>query len=117
MPFPACTTWLAATIRTTNTPVDEATWSATINRWIPSFFVVGPNNLGSSGPLSINPATGKPYGSDSPMVIVKARVRSQAMLADHFGIKGRQSRQYTDLAMGNRLPRTCASRAGDCLCA
>ena len=55
------------------------------------FFVVGLNNLGgcagSSGPLSINPATGKPYGSDFPMVTVKDWVRSQALLADHFGIK------------------------------
>ena len=55
------------------------------------FFVVGLNNLGgcagSSGPLSTNPATGKPYGSDFPMVTVKDWVRSQAMLADHFGIK------------------------------
>ena len=55
------------------------------------FFVVGLNNLGgcagSSGPLSTNPATGKPYGSDFPMVTVKDWVRSQALLADHFGIK------------------------------
>lgn len=55
------------------------------------FFVVGLNNLGgcagSSGPLSTNPTTGKPYGSDFPMVTVKDWVRSQALLADHFGIK------------------------------
>ena len=55
------------------------------------FFVVGLNNLGgcagSSGPLSTNPATGKPYGSDFPMVTVKDWVCSQALLADHFGIK------------------------------
>ena len=55
------------------------------------FFVVGLNNLGgcagSSGPLSMNPATGKPYGSDFPMVTVKDWVRSQAMLADYFGIR------------------------------
>ena len=55
------------------------------------FFVVGLNNLGgcagSSGPLSTNPATGKPYGSDFPMITVKDWVRSQALLADHFGIK------------------------------
>ena len=55
------------------------------------FFVVGLNNLGgcagSSGPLSTNPATGKLYGSDFPMVTVKDWVRSQVLLADHFGIK------------------------------
>ncbi|MFU1922746.1 homoserine acetyltransferase, partial [Klebsiella pneumoniae] len=38
------------------------------------FFVVALNNLGgcngSSGPASINPATGKVYGADFPMVTV-----------------------------------------------
>lgn len=55
------------------------------------FFVVGLNNLGgchgSSGPLSINPVTGKPYGADFPMVTVKDWVHSQARLADYFGIE------------------------------
>ncbi|WMY91265.1 homoserine O-succinyltransferase MetX [Snodgrassella communis] len=55
------------------------------------FFVVGLNNLGgchgSTGPLSINPATGKAYGADFPMVTVKDWVKSQAMLADRFGIQ------------------------------
>lgn len=54
------------------------------------FFVVGLNNLGgchgSTGPLSINPDTGKAYGADFPMVTVKDWVESQSMLADHFGI-------------------------------
>lgn len=54
------------------------------------FFVVGVNNLGgcagSSGPLSINPQTGSPYGADFPVVTVKDWVRSQALLADRFGI-------------------------------
>lgn len=54
------------------------------------FFVVGLNNLGgchgSSGPLSINPATDKPYGADFPMMTVKDWVNSQARLADYFGI-------------------------------
>lgn len=35
----------------------------------------------------MNPAMGKPYGSDFPMVTVKDWVRSQAMLADYFGIE------------------------------
>ena len=55
-----------------------------------SFFVVGLNNLGgchgSTGPLSINPDTGKAYGADFPMVTVKDWVESQSMLADRFGI-------------------------------
>lgn len=54
------------------------------------FFVVGLNNLGgcagSSGPLSTNPETGRAYGADFPVVTVKDWVRTQAMLADHFGI-------------------------------
>lgn len=54
------------------------------------FFVVGLNNLGgchgSTGPLNINPDTGKAYGADFPMVTVKDWVESQSMLADRFGI-------------------------------
>lgn len=54
------------------------------------FFVVGVNNLGgcygSTGPISANPATGKPYGADFPMVTVEDWVAAQAQLADHLGI-------------------------------
>lgn len=55
------------------------------------FFVVGLNNLGgcdgSSGPLSINPETGREYGADFPVVTVKDWVKSQAALADYLGIE------------------------------
>ena len=55
------------------------------------FFVVGVNNLGgchgSSGPSSIDPQTGKPYGSSFPVVTVEDWVESQARLADLLGIK------------------------------
>ena len=54
------------------------------------FFVVGVNNLGgcygSTGPSSINPATGKPYGADFPVVTVEDWVDVQAQLADRLGI-------------------------------
>ena len=54
------------------------------------FFVVGVNNLGgcygSTGPLSINPETGKRYGADFPMVTVEDWVAAQARLADHLGV-------------------------------
>lgn len=54
------------------------------------FFVVCCNNLGSckgsTGPMSINPETSKPYGPDFPIVTVKDWVRSQARLADQLGI-------------------------------
>jgi homoserine O-acetyltransferase len=55
------------------------------------FFVIGLNNLGgchgSSGPASINPTTGKPWGADFPVVTVEDWVTSQARLADHLGIE------------------------------
>ncbi|KPF69882.1 homoserine O-acetyltransferase [beta proteobacterium AAP99] len=55
------------------------------------FFVIGVNNLGScfgsTGPASINPATGRPWGRDFPVVTVEDWVQAQARLADHFGIE------------------------------
>ncbi len=55
------------------------------------FFVIGVNNLGScfgsTGPMSINPATQKPYGASFPVVTVEDWVNAQARVADHFGIK------------------------------
>ena len=55
------------------------------------FFVVSPNNLGgcggSTGPLSINPTTGKRFGPNFPIVTVRDWVESQARLADHLGIE------------------------------
>lgn len=55
------------------------------------FFVVSPNNLGgckgSSGPTSINPDTGKPFGPDFPLVTVHDWVVSQSHLADALGIE------------------------------
>jgi homoserine O-acetyltransferase len=54
------------------------------------FFVVGVNNLGgchgSTGPSSINPATGEPWGADFPVVTVNDWVVAQARLADALGI-------------------------------
>ncbi|GAB7128596.1 homoserine O-acetyltransferase [Silvimonas sp. JCM 19000] len=54
------------------------------------FFVIGLNNLGgchgSTGPSSIDPATGKPYGSSFPLVLVRDWVETQARLADQLGI-------------------------------
>ena len=55
------------------------------------FFVVGVNNLGgcygSTGPVTINPATGKPWGADFPVIVVEDCVASQAHLADRLGIE------------------------------
>lgn len=55
------------------------------------FFVIGVNNLGScfgsTGPASINPASGKPYGKDFPVVTVEDWVNAQARLCDALGIE------------------------------
>ena len=55
------------------------------------FFVVCLNNLGgckgSTGPTTINPETGQPYGPDFPIVTVRDWVESQARLADKLGIQ------------------------------
>ena len=55
------------------------------------FFVIGVNNLGgchgSTGPGSINPATGRPWGSAFPLVTVEDWVEAQARLADRLGIR------------------------------
>jgi len=54
------------------------------------FCVVALNNLGgcngSTGPRTIDPDTGEPYGANFPTVTVKDWVKSQAMLADTLGI-------------------------------
>jgi homoserine O-acetyltransferase len=55
------------------------------------FFVICVNNLGScfgsTGPMSIDPATGKPYGARFPVVTVEDWVHTQARVADAFGIE------------------------------
>jgi homoserine O-acetyltransferase len=54
------------------------------------YFVIGVNNLGScfgsTGPMSINPATDTPYGSSFPLMTVEDWVLAQSRVADYFGI-------------------------------
>ncbi|MPY93734.1 MAG: homoserine O-acetyltransferase [Acidimicrobiia bacterium] len=54
-------------------------------------FVVCANVLGgcqgSTGPASLDPATGRPYGSAFPVVTVRDMVRAQRYLADHLGVE------------------------------
>ena len=54
------------------------------------FYVVCANVLGgcqgTTGPASVNSATGRPYGSSFPQTTNRDIVRSQAALADHLGI-------------------------------
>lgn len=55
------------------------------------FFVICSNVLGgcmgTTGPSSINPATGRPYGIAMPLVTIRDMVNAQAMLLDHLGIE------------------------------
>ena len=54
------------------------------------FFVICSNVIGScfgsSGPMSIDPATGQPYGLHFPVVTIGDMVRAQVKLLDHLGI-------------------------------
>jgi homoserine O-acetyltransferase/O-succinyltransferase len=43
--------------------------------------------MGSSGPSSIDPAQGRPYGMDFPVITIADMVRAQAILLDHLGIQ------------------------------
>ena len=75
-------------------PKDVGWWDNMIGPGKPldtdKFFVIGVNNLGgcfgSTGPASIDPKTGKPYGSSFPVVTVEDWVDAQARLADGLGI-------------------------------
>ncbi len=42
---------------------------------------------GSTGPGSVNPATGEPYGPDFPLISIRDNVRAQAKLLDSLGVK------------------------------
>lgn len=56
------------------------------------WFVVCANILGScygsTGPLSINPATGEPYYTDFPHLTMRDLVKAHILLADVLGLKG-----------------------------
>ncbi len=43
--------------------------------------------MGSTGPSSPDPATGKPYGLTFPVITIPDMVRAQAMLLDHLGVE------------------------------
>ncbi len=76
-------------------PGSEGWWDTMIGPGKPvdtdRFFVIGVNNLGScfgsTGPMSVNPATGRPWGADFPVVTVEDWVDAQARLLDALGIQ------------------------------
>ncbi len=55
------------------------------------FFVIGVNNIGScfgsTGPMHVNPDTGRIYGADFPVVTVEDWVNAQARLMDALDIE------------------------------
>ncbi|MDB5879458.1 MAG: homoserine O-acetyltransferase [Variovorax sp.] len=76
-------------------PKSEGWWDNMIGPGKPldtdRFFVIGVNNLGScfgsTGPMDVNPATGRVYGADFPVVTVEDWVHAQAALLDALGIR------------------------------
>jgi homoserine O-acetyltransferase len=76
-------------------PKSEGWWDNMIGPGKPvdtdKFFVIGVNNLGScfgsTGPMHVNPDTGKVYGADFPVVTVEDWVDAQARLLDALGIE------------------------------
>src|SRR5215831_8124541 len=54
------------------------------------YFVICPNVvgacMGTTGPSSLDPTTGRPWGLDFPVITIRDMVRAQAMLLDHLGI-------------------------------
>jgi homoserine O-acetyltransferase len=81
----------------TDTPADEKPgwWEFMIGPGkgidTDKYFVICSNILGScmgtTGPSSIHPSTGKPYGMDFPMVTIGDMVSAQKALLDHLGIE------------------------------
>lgn len=55
------------------------------------YFVICSNVIGgckgSTGPSSINPASGKPYGTSFPVITIKDMVNAQKLLIDYLGIR------------------------------
>lgn len=76
-------------------PGTEGWWDNMIGPGKPvdtdKFFVIGVNNLGScfgsTGPMHVNPDTGKVYGADFPVVTVEDWVNAQARLLDMLGVR------------------------------
>lgn len=81
------------------------------NRW----FVICPNILGgcrgSTGPNSLNPRTGRRYGSEFPLITVGDIVLVQRMLVEHLGI--RRLRAVVGGSLGGHMALTWGVRHSD----
>lgn len=74
----------------------EGSWSELVGPGKPidtdRYFVVSSNLLGSSfgstGPRSLDPATGRPYGPDFPAITLKDMVTAQRRLLDRLHVTG-----------------------------
>ena len=88
------------------------------------FFVICPNILGgcrgTTGPGSVNPATGEPYGPDFPPLTVEDMVDLHVRLLDHLGIQrlravvGGSLGGHQSLVLATRYPervKTCVAVA------
>ena len=79
------------------------------------YFVVCANVLGgcqgTTGPSSIDPTTGRPYGPRFPVVTIRDMVRNQAALADHLGVARWLTRdrrldgRHAGARVGDHVPR------------
>jgi homoserine O-acetyltransferase len=78
------------------------------------FFVICPNIIGgcmgSTGPASINPKTGNPYGLDFPVITIGDMVEAQVRLIDHLGIPDLFA--VTGGSMGGMMVLEWAARHG-----
>lgn len=76
------------------------------------FFVICANYIGgcygSTGPLSTNPRTGKPYKAEFPRVTLADIVNSQMRLVDHLGIS--QLHAVMGASLGGMCSLSCATR-------
>ena len=76
------------------------------------YFVICPNLLGgcrgTTGPNSVNPETGKPYGADFPIITVRDMVKVQKLLVEHLGI--RRLRAVVGGSLGGQLALTWATQ-------
>ncbi|RMD61089.1 MAG: homoserine O-acetyltransferase [Alphaproteobacteria bacterium] len=69
-------------------------WSLMVGPGLPfdteRYFIICSNVIGgcmgTTGPKSINPATGRPWGLSFPVITIADMVRAQKLLIDHLGI-------------------------------